>query len=461
MSEPKRYPTITPRLTQAHAALILAALVSGCWLHAQTSGDAASPTVAKKPAPTFRASGIQGTIAPSGYSDGATEQQARQVASLVLDLQAANYAEQWPSSEKLPCDREPALLHTSLTQPDSFQANRRLGLFYLQHGRPDLSAKYLGIANSSHPSDSQVVRNLAMAEMEARDYSAAGQLAAQLTELNPEDAFAHQVKGSVEAAAGHSQAALQEYKLSARLDSSPGNVFSSGLSITALGFFADAEQLFAAPTTSHRDSSMLWLGMGIVSILQAHQAQAVDSLLRSAALDPSDSLTPTLLATLMTNEQDNTRIEPVIKAFAAAHPKQAIAHYDYAVALSKADHPGADGPVEKQMEAELKLAVNEQPDFAAAHFQLGIVYQNASYLPSAIKEFSQAVSLQPDVAEWRDRLARAYHQGGQTEASELEMTKFQLLAAKRDAGNDVSARLLDGLPPDLLGADAEHCNGVH
>jgi tetratricopeptide (TPR) repeat protein len=461
MSEPKRSRTITRRLTQAHAALILAALMSACWLHAQTSGDAASPTVAKKPAPTFRASGVQGTIAPSGYSDGATEQQARQVASLVLDLQAASYAEEWPSSERLPCDREPALLHASLTTPDSFQANRQLGLFYLQHGRPDLSAKYLSIAKASHPSDSETVRNLAMAEMEARDYSAAGQFAVQLTELNPQDALAHQVKGSVEAAAGHSRAALEEYKLSAQLDSSPGNVFSSGLSITALGFFADAEQLFAGATKSHQDSARLWLGLGIVSILQAQHAQAVDSLLRSAALDPADGLTPTLLATLMTNEEDNTHIVPVIQAFATAHSKQAIAHYDYAVALSKANHPGSDGPVEKQMEAELRLAVTEQPDFAAAHFQLGTVYQNASDLPSAIKEFSQAVSLQPDVAEWRYRLARAYHQAGQTVAAESEMTQFKQLAAKRDAGNDVSARLLDGLPPDLLGADAEHCNAVH
>lgn len=452
---------MTRRVTQAHAALILAALTSAGCLHAQMSGDAASPTVAKKPAPTFRASGIQGTIAPSGYSDGATEQQARQVASLVLDLQAAKYAEEWPSSEKLPCDREPALLHASLTQPDSFQANRRLGLFYLQHGRPDLSAKYLSIAKASRPWDIEILRNLAMAEMEARNYSVAGQLAAQLTELKPQDALAHQVKGSVEAAAGHSRAALEEYKLSARLDPSPGNVFSSGVSVMSLGFFADAEQLFAGATTIHQDSARLWLGLGIVNILQAHQAQAVYSLLRSAALDPANGLTPTLLATLMTNEEDNTRIVPVIRAFAAANPKQAIAHYDYAVALSKADHPGLNGPVEKQMEEELKLAVNEQPDFAAAHFQLGIVYQNASDLQSAIKEFSQAVSLQPDVAEWRYRLARAYHQAGQTEATEFEMTKFKQLAEERDAGNDVSARLLDGLPPDLLEADAKHCNAVH
>jgi tetratricopeptide (TPR) repeat protein len=463
MSKPLWYRTITRRMLQAHAlaALTLAALTGTCCLHAQTSGDAASTTPVKKPAPTFRASGIQGTIAPSGYSDGATEQHARQVASLVLDLQAANYAEQWPSTEKLSCDREAALLHASLVQPDSFQANRRLGLFYLQHGRPDLGAKYLGIAKTSHPADSEVVRDLAMADMEARDYSAAGQLAGELTELDPQDAFAHQVKGAVEAAAGHPEAALEEYKLSARLDSSPANVFSAGLSIIALGFFADAEQLFAAATTRHHDSARLWLGMGIVDILQARQAQAVDSLLRSAALDPGNGLTPTLLATLMANAEDNIRIFPVIQAFASAHPKQAIAHYDYALALSRAHPPGLDGRREKQLEAELKLAVFEQPDFAAAHFQLGIMYQEEADLPSAIQEFLQAVSLQPDVAEWRYRLARAYHQAGQTESAELEMTKFKQLAAQRDAGKDVSARLLDGLPPELLGTDAEPCDASH
>jgi tetratricopeptide (TPR) repeat protein len=458
MSEPQRYRTITRRVAKA---LALATLTSAWCLHAQRSGDAASQTAAKKPAPTFRASGIQGTIAPSGYSDGATEQQARQVASLVLDLQAANYADEWPTDEKLPCDREPELLHASLTQPDSFQANRRLGFFYLQHGRPDLSAKYLGVAKDSHPPDIGAARDLAMAELEARDYSAVGQLASQLTDRNPDDAFAHHLKGSVEAAAGHSEAALEEYKLSAKLDSGPGNIFSAGLSIMALGFFGDAEQMFAAATTSHQDSARLWLGMGIVNMLQAHQTQAVDSLLRSAALDPTNGLAQTLLATLITNAKDNARILPSVQAFAAAHPKQAIAHYDYALVLSKANHLGSDGQFRKQMKSELELAVTEQPDFAAAHFQLGIIYQNAADLSSAIKEFSQAVSLQPEVAEWRYRLARAYHQDGQTESAESEMVKFKQLATKRDAGNDVAARLLDGLSPDLLGAHAERCDAIH
>ena len=458
MSEIQRFRTITRRVAEA---LTFAAL-GGAWcLQAQTFGDAATQTVAKKPAPTFRASGIQGTIAPSGYSDGAGEQEARQVASLVLDLQAANYADEWPSGEKLPCDREPELLHASLTQPDSFQANRQLGLFYLQHGRPGLSEKYLGVARDSHPSDIEVAHDLAMAEIESRDYSAAGQLASHLTNLDPMNAFAHQLKGSVEAAAGHPEAAVAEYKLSARLDSGPSNVFSAGLSMMALGFFGDAEQMFAAATTSHQDSAKLWLGMGIVNILQAHQTQAVDSLLRSAALDPLNGLTPTLLATLMTNAEDNARILPVIHTFAAAHPEQAIAHYDYALVLSKADHRGSDGPFQKQLKSELELAVREQPNFAAAHFQLGIVYQNAVDLASAIKELSQAVSLQPGVAEWRYRLARAYHQAGQTQSAELEMVKFKQLAAKRDAGNDVSATLLDGLPPELLGAAAERCEAIH
>ena len=456
MSEPRGYRTITRR-----AALTLAALLGSQCLQAQTAGDATLQPAAKKPAPTFHAAGIQGTIAPSGYSDGASEEQARQVASLIVDLQAANYADQSLSGEKLPCDRQAELLHASLEQPDSFEVNSRLGLFYLQHGRPGLSVKYLSAAKQKHASDPAVARDLAMAEIEAHDYAAAGRQASQLLQRNPSDAFAHQLQGSVEAAAGQPEAALAEYKLSATLDPGANNAFSAGLSMMALGFFVDAEKLFAAATATHPNSVNLWLGMGIVNILEANHAQAVKSLLRAAALDPSNGLAPTLLATLTPSAEQDASLQPeilpVIEAFAAAHPEQAIAHYDYALALSKASHGTSDGQVGVQMETELKLAITEQPQFAAAHFQLGIVYEHAADLPSAINEFSRAVTLEPDVAEWRYRLARAFHQAGQNQSAELEMVKFKQLAANRDAGKDVSAKLLDGLPPELLGVAAERC----
>jgi tetratricopeptide (TPR) repeat protein len=467
MRQPTCYRLIVRRAADllGTAALSSATLFGCLCAPAQTAtapADASSQQGTKKLAPTFSAAGIQGNIAPSGYSGGAVEEKARQVASLVIDLQTANVADELPSDAKLSCDLQTELLHAALSQPGSFQANLRLGLFYLQHGDPALSVKYFGRARDITPGDSAVAHYLATAELEANDYPVAGRLAAQLIDANQADAVAHRIKGSVEAATGHAQAALAEYKMSVALDPGANNVFSAGLSFMALGFFADAERMLATKTAAQPGSGKLWLARGMAEILLENRDQAIDSLLRSATLDPTDPLAPTLLAIqadgAVVDNLTSARILSVVQSFVAARPEESTAHYDYALVLLKVSHGAPDAHVGVLIEYELKTAVDEQPHFAAAHFELGIAYENADDGGSAIAEFSRAVALAPDVAEWRYRLARAYRRAGQLLSAAQEMEAFKRLNARRDAGGDVSAKLLDGLPADVLGVLSARCH---
>jgi len=156
---------------------LAAALVAvGCQVGRAQASQAPAPP--KKP-PAFQAAGVQGNIAPSGYSAGAREEEARQVAGLAADLQAADFADELPESAKLPCARQPELLHAALSQPGGFEANLRLGLFYLRHGSPALGAKYLRVAANASPADPSALRYLAMADLEAKDYVGAAEAAAR------------------------------------------------------------------------------------------------------------------------------------------------------------------------------------------------------------------------------------------------------------------------------------------
>jgi tetratricopeptide (TPR) repeat protein len=416
-----------------------------------------SPAEPKKPPPTFHAAGVQGNIAPSGYSAGAREEEALQIASLVGDLQAANYADELPVAAKLSCDRQPELLHAVLTQPTSFEANLSLGLFYLQHPNPGLSVKYLSLARDLKPSDPDVQRYLATADMEAKDYASASRLAAQWIDAHQAGAGSaetHRIKGSVEAAAGNTDAALAEFKQSVALDPDANHVFSAGLSVMALGLFADAEQLLVSGLEAHPKSAKLWLAKGMAEVLEQNHAQAIESLLRAAALDPSDLLAPTLLATQADSVEAVARVLPIVRSLALARPGEAVAHYDYALVLSRTNLGASEASIDVQVEAELRTAIKEQPQFASAHFELGVFDQKRGDEKSAIAEISEAVRLDPTVAEWRYRLARAYRVTGQTAAAGAQMQAFQQLTERRNAGADVSARLLDGLPPGALGVGA-------
>jgi tetratricopeptide (TPR) repeat protein len=434
------------------AALALAAL-SGCGcLVAQTvpaSNGSGSQPEQKKPAPTFRAAGIQGNIAPSGYSGGAREEEARQVASLVVDLKAANYADELSGTAKLSCDRQPELLHAALTEPSSFEANLRLGLFYLRHESPALSVKYLSLARELKPADVAAQLYLANAALEAKDYATASRLAEQGT-----GAEAHNVKGSVEAARGDADAALTDFKQSVALDPGASNVFAAALSVMALGLFTDAERMLVSGTSAHPDSARLWLARGIDETLQEDRKQATDSLLRAATLDPRDLLAPTLLATQAESAADLARVLPLARSLAAARPGEAIAHYDYALVLAKTNPGATDAQTNAPIEAELHAAIDAQPRFAAAHFQLGVFYMDTGDVKSGIAELSEAVRLDPEVAEWHYRLSRAYRRDQQASAAESEMQSFQKLKAKRDSGADVATKLLDGITPGALGIGA-------
>jgi tetratricopeptide (TPR) repeat protein len=438
-----------------HALLVLA--LTGCsYSHAQTAPPAAgagTQPAAKKPAPAFKASGIQGNTAPSGYSTGAREEQTRQVSGLIANLQAANSAGA-VTRESLSCDRQPALLHAVLSQPRSFEANLHLGLFYLEHDSPALSVNYLGVAEGLHPTDMAVERYLATASLAAGDYSSAGRLADRLILTDRLDPEAHRIKGAVEAAGGNADAALAEYKLAASLNPAENNVFSVGLSLMALGYYADARRILAEATAVQSDSAKLWLGRGMAEILDDDQEQAIESLLRSAALDSANLLAPTLLAAQATSAKIALRVLPAVRALAAARPGEALAHYNYALVLSRTNSLSQDARTNTQIELELKQAIAEQPQFAAAHFQLGVVYQDAGHTDLAIAKLLQAVQLAPRVGAWRYRLARAYRQAGQLANAEQEMQQFERLRSESNDGTDASAKLLDGVMQAALGAAA-------
>lgn len=456
------------------ACMVTTASVCALCLGQSSSQGDQTPPAAKKAAPVFHAAGIQGNIAPSGYSAGARDEETRQVEDLIEGLQAANFADGLPADLKLPCDRQADLVHAALAQPESLAANLRLGLFYLQHESPALSVKYLGVARSLAPGDPAVARYLATAEVAAKDYAAAGRIAADWIAANPANpsnpssanasAEAHRVNAAIQAAAGNAEAALAEYNLAATLDPGETSVVASGLAVMALGFPADAEKLLAAGTAAHPESAWLWLARGMAEILGNKAPQAIDSLLRVVTLDPSGLVAPTLLATQADGAAaDDARILAALRPLAAAKPTEAVAHYDYALALSKASlriapgDGGADADSSAKIESELKAAIAAQPRFAAAHFQLGVFYEDAGDAPAAVAEFGEANRLAPEVAAWHYRLARADRKAGLASSAEAEMRIFDRLKARRNAGGDVSAKLLEGLPAASLGIASGPC----
>ena len=88
--------------------------------------------------------------------------------------------------------------------------------------------------------------------------------------------------------------------------------------------------------------------------------------------------------------KDRTDAKPgVLNVEFANVPKPALVHYDKALELSKTnDHSGAID--------ELKLAINEYPEFSQAFNELGVQYLKVNELEKADEAFQEAVKINPD-----------------------------------------------------------------
>ncbi len=71
----------------------------------------------------------------------------------------------------------------------------------------------------------------------------------------------------------------------------------------------------------------------------------------------------------------------------------------------------AASDVEEEIEA-CKQAIRINPDFAEAHFNLGVAYGDSGMYKEAIDAFKQAISINPDFAEAHFNLGVAYGKSG-------------------------------------------------
>jgi tetratricopeptide (TPR) repeat protein len=124
-------------------------------------------------------------------------------------------------------------------------------------------------------------------------------------------------------------------------------------------------------------------------------------------------------------DQADPRREDAIAVFAEyakRHPK----NYLGAFLLGKAN----------QSEADLRRAIELNPRFWEAHFELGCVLQAKRDYASAANSFREAINLAPDKSTPHYRLAQVFDRTGQHERAAKERQVHDRLAAEEKAELD-------------------------
>jgi tetratricopeptide (TPR) repeat protein len=385
--------------------------------------------------PVFSAAGVEGTIAPPGYSTGLSSEETSNVMQSVNSLDRDVLAGILPVQRAANCDREPQLLQAAQAEPRAFGPNHALGDFYLDHGDFVQSVKFLKVANEASPSDAATARELALALIGAQQGSEAVALLEQMIESGRSDSVLLRLLAIAYQQTGNRQKAISAYQQSAHLDPGAENQFDCGMGLIAMGASTEAAEFLTHATASHPQSARLWMGLGVAQDLQQRRVEAVHSLLRATDTDPDYLPSYAFLAGLADADPHAMKqIRSRLAALVISHPESAAVHYDYALALWKQHAVNSGEASVTEIESQLKLALAKDPNMARAYFQLGIVYSDSGDYVHAESQFEQAVKLEPENAEAHYRLAQVYSRNRKPQPAQLQMKQF--LALRGVPGRD-------------------------
>jgi tetratricopeptide (TPR) repeat protein len=380
------------------------------------------PTTQDRAPPKFESAGVRGLVDPGGYSAPANAAAASGLIKGMADIKRADTENLGPVATALPCSKGVELTKSAEANPNSAEANRQLGEFYLAHGQATRAIPFLKRATQVDPKDSSAIEDLVIASLQTEQFDEARRLLAGLSE--GELRQIHELLARAEEGAGRFRQASAEYKLAATQDPNEDNLFGVGYELILAGSSSDAAQAFQFARKRYPRSVTLLIGSGVAEFLQGNTPQARQYLLQAADLDPADPRPYPFLAALPASSTDNEKVRASLKRFLDLKPNDPQASYFYALTLWNARAAGDSSDL-NTIESLLKHSIELDPNFVTAHFQLANLYFERSAFPRAVQEFENVLRLDPGMKDVQYRLASAYRQTGQLEQSAEELELFQ------------------------------------
>jgi tetratricopeptide (TPR) repeat protein len=310
-------------------------------------------------------------------------------------------------------------------EPRNFDANHNLGESYVRSGKVAKAEPFLEQAQRIDPSSYDNGYDLALAHILTGRLADARQLIHDLLKLK-NTAELHNLLGEIEEKDGNFVVAANEYEGAAHADPSESNLFDWGSELLLHRTLGPAVEVFQQASDRYPKSSRLMIGLGMALYARGNYDDAVKSLLRGTDLKPSDPDCYLFLSKAYNSSPGQAgEVIERFRRFVELQPRNARAHYYYAMSLWKgkrAEDPNLDL---HQVEALLKTSLALDPKSAEAHLQLGNLYSDQNKYTDAIPEYEKARELDPDLADVRYRLGQAYVRTGQKDRAQEEFAVYQ------------------------------------
>lgn len=302
-------------------------------------------------------------------------------------------------------------------------------------GNTGASLSDLEKAANERPDDSRAAMALTFAYADAgraKDAEAKIRSLLERKDLSREDQAAlHHLLGQIEERSHKPLDAVREYQRAAELNASETNLFDWGSELLLHRAAEPASQVFANGNRLFPNSTRMMIAFGVSLYTRGAYDGALQCLGQAADANPDDPGPYLFLGKMLNSETVRSQILlERLERFARSHPENAVANYNYAVALWKRSKSAQDASAPDRVESLLKKAIQLDPKFATAYLQLGIVYADRGDYARAIAAYKKAIDANPELEDAHYRLAAAYRKTGETTKASDELKLHQRLAKK-------------------------------
>ena len=319
--------------------------------------------------------------------------------------------------------------------PENLSATQdlALGQLYASHDAYERAIPPFEKALELDPSDAAATLNLALAYKNVGKSPAASDLLRRALVSHP-SAELYNALGNLEENSGQYMEAVESLQRAVELD--PTNeeyYFDLGMEYLSHFTFGPAAEVYRVGTQKFPSSSRQYLGLAFSHYAVREYRQAADTFTTALEIDPDSPAVfqawNTVLSSLAPNDWES--LLPRLDRLAAAHPQSAELAFCYGAGLFRSEFAKGEKAALDRPQALLERAVREQPDFPAAHLELGGLYAARKLNQKAVEEYREVVREDPksDIAHYR--LGQLYREMNQLELATQELTRYQELSRVR------------------------------
>ncbi len=315
---------------------------------------------------------------------------------------------------------ESQLIAALTAAPGSFEANHRLGEFYLNAGKYREAILPLENACKIDATNQKNEYDLALAREGIGDLVEAQKHVQRLLKQK-ESAELHRIAGEIDEKLNDPLAAVREYEQAARMDPSEENYFAWGSELLLHRAVWQAQEVLGRAAQVYPKSSRLLTALGTALFAGARYDEAAQRLCEASDLKPADAEPYIFMGKVeMAAPEPLACIEPRLARFAQDQPDNPLANYFYGMSIWKRQQLPPDAEAMKKVEALLTKAKAVDPKCSEAYLQLGILHSSEHDFERAIGFYEHAIEVDPRLGEAHYRLGMAYDRIGDATKAKRE-----------------------------------------